>query len=116
MEGPEWLAAKRQLARRGVDKGGMKIRNNSLPIASPLPSRPPAATVTTDQPAKAAAHRFDSGVDRLKNKQDSMPESEGRLDNFGIQELMSRYNQAETLASSVAKKQDDASNSIIGKI
>jgi hypothetical protein len=40
----------------------------------------------------------------------------GGLTNFEIQALMSQYNQAETLASSVQKKQDDANNGVIGKI
>jgi len=39
-----------------------------------------------------------------------------RMGNFEIQDLMSAYNQAETLASSVLKKRDDTSSSIIGKI
>lgn len=34
-------------------------------------------------------------------------EAEDRLGNFEIQELMSRYNQSETLASSVRKKESD---------
>lgn len=43
-------------------------------------------------------------------------ESQDKLGNFEIQDLMSRYNQAETLASSVQKKKDDTANSIIQKI
>ncbi|MEM1298258.1 MAG: hypothetical protein AAGH68_03185 [Pseudomonadota bacterium] len=39
-----------------------------------------------------------------------------RLGNFEIQDLMSRFNQAETLASSVQKKTDDTKNAVIGKI
>jgi hypothetical protein len=39
-----------------------------------------------------------------------------QLDNFQIQNLMSAFNQAETLASSVQKKQDDVASSTIGKI
>lgn len=43
-------------------------------------------------------------------------EGQDKLGNFEIQALMSAYNQAETLASSVRKKQDDTSSSVIGKI
>ncbi len=43
-------------------------------------------------------------------------ESQDKLGNFEIQQLMSAYNQAETLASSVLKKRDDTANAIISKI
>jgi hypothetical protein len=43
-------------------------------------------------------------------------ESQDKLENFAIQDLMSQYNQTETLASNVAKKTDDTTNAIIGKI
>ena len=36
--------------------------------------------------------------------------------NFEIQRLMSAFNQAETLASSVLKKRDDTANAVIQKI
>ncbi|MEM8790265.1 MAG: hypothetical protein AAGE80_01510 [Pseudomonadota bacterium] len=42
--------------------------------------------------------------------------AEDKLGNFEIQDLMSRFNQAETLASSVQKKTDDTKNAVIGKI
>ena len=43
-------------------------------------------------------------------------ESQDKLGNFEIQGLMSSYNQAATLASSVLKKKDDAASAVIGKI
>ena len=43
-------------------------------------------------------------------------ESQDKLGNFEIQDLMSRYNQNETLASSVAKKESDTESSVIGKV
>lgn len=43
-------------------------------------------------------------------------ESQDKLGNFEIQDLMSRFNQAETLASSVQKKTDDTKNAVIGKV
>lgn len=38
------------------------------------------------------------------------------LASFAIQNLMSQYNEAQTLASSVLKKKDDTANAVIGKI
>jgi hypothetical protein len=43
-------------------------------------------------------------------------ENHDKLGNFEIQDLMSRYNQAETLASSVLKKLNDTNSAVIGKI
>lgn len=43
-------------------------------------------------------------------------EGDDKLGNFQIQDLMSTYNQNETLASSVMKKRDDTSSNVIGKI
>ena len=53
-----------------------------------------------------------------KNLQKAAKElqSQDKSGNFEIQQLMSAYNQAETLASSVLKKRDDTANAIIGKI
>lgn len=39
-----------------------------------------------------------------------------RLGSFEIQNTMSQYNQAQSLASSVLKKKDETNNSIINKI
>ena len=43
-------------------------------------------------------------------------EAQDRLGNFEIQNLMSQYNQVETLASSVAKKVNDTINCVIRRI
>jgi predicted trehalose synthase len=43
-------------------------------------------------------------------------EAEDRMGNFEIQRLMSAYNQAETLRSSVQKKEADTSAAVLGKI
>ena len=42
--------------------------------------------------------------------------SRNRMGNFEIQRLMSAYNQAETLASSVLKKLNETTTGVIGKI
>ena len=43
-------------------------------------------------------------------------DNDDKLGNFSIQNMMSDYNQAEALASSVAKKSDDTKSSVLGKI
>ena len=43
-------------------------------------------------------------------------EAQDRMGNFEIQNLMSSFNQAATLASSVQKKADDTASAVIGKI
>lgn len=60
------------------------------------------------QSAEALRKKFD---DMMKDL-----EAKDRMGNFEIQRLMSSYNQAETLASSVQKKADDTQSATIGKI
>ncbi len=43
-------------------------------------------------------------------------QSQDKLGNFEIQGLMSDYNEAQTLASSVQKKLHDSNSAVIGKI
>jgi hypothetical protein len=43
-------------------------------------------------------------------------QSQDKMGNFEVQSLMSDFNEAQTLASSVLKKKDDTGNAIIGKI
>jgi len=54
------------------------------------------------------AHAFDRLLEEL--------EGQDKLGNFEIQDLMSRYNEAETLASNVAKKSACVADNIIQKI
>ena len=42
--------------------------------------------------------------------------NQDKLGNFQIQRLMSDFNQAQTLASSILKKRDDTGNAVIQKI
>lgn len=58
-------------------------------------------------------------IDEIKNKLDSMTndlESQDKMGNFQIQDLMSQYNEAESLAASVEKNKDDSDQALIGKI
>jgi hypothetical protein len=43
-------------------------------------------------------------------------EDQDRLGNFEIQDLMSKYNEAEALACNLLKKRDDVANGLINKI
>lgn len=51
---------------------------------------------------------YDDGLEDLAAQDD--------LGNFEIQDLMSSFNQAETLASSLRKKLDDASSAVVAKV
>lgn len=62
---------------------------------------------------------FDKSLGELRDAFSSALEdleTADKLGNFEIQDLMSRFNQAETLASSVLKKKDDTASSVIGKV
>ena len=58
-------------------------------------------------------------MDAIKGRFDKLDQdlqAQDKLGNSEVQSLMSDYNQAETLASSVMKKRDEAGNAIIGKV
>ena len=55
-------------------------------------------------------------ITRMFEKRGKDLESQDKLGNFEIQQLMSQYNQAETLSANVQKKTDDTRNAIISKI
>ena len=61
-------------------------------------------------------------VDQLRKVLDTLfstlreLESQDKLGNFEIQDLMSQYNQVEQLASNIQKKRDDTATALIGKI
>jgi hypothetical protein len=59
------------------------------------------------------------GVDALRTRfedADKDLQAQDKLGNFEIQGLMSDYNEAQTLASSIMKKKDDTGNAVIQKI
>lgn len=80
------------------------------------------ASTRADDKIKGHLATARRNVDRLRKVLDELSEklkeleAEDRLGNFEIQDLMSRFNQAETLASSVTKKRDDTANAVISKI
>lgn len=58
-------------------------------------------------------------ADAMRNQfQDAIKdlEAQDKLGNFEVQDLMSTFNQAQTLASSVQKKLDDTESAVIGKV
>jgi len=61
-------------------------------------------------------HAFVEALKKRLEESNKDLESKDKLGNFEIQDLMSSFNQAETLASSVKKKQDDQNASVISKI
>lgn len=63
---------------------------------------------TNQDLADAVKQQFDDAIKDL--------EAQDKLGNFEIQDLMSTFNQAQTLASNVQKKRDDTENAVIGKI
>jgi hypothetical protein len=66
-----------------------------------------------------AAEELSDALDALRQRLDqssSGMDEQDKLGNFEIQDLMSDFNAAETLASSVQKKLDCTANAIIGKI
>lgn len=78
----------------------------------------PAHELTHTVQGRAQTVQFDPNraISRLKSQLPEANKLEDGLGNFEIQDLMSQYNQAETLAANVAKKKDDSTNAVIGKI
>ena len=67
----------------------------------------------------AAQSSLDGSVNAVKDaigNADKDLQSQDKLGNTQIQTLMSNYNEAQTLASSVLKKKDGTSNAVIQKI
>lgn len=72
-----------------------------------------------DSGANGDAKDNSKAVDALKARLEGAAkdlEAQDKLGNFEINDLMSQYNQSETLASSVMKKRDDTGNAVIQKI
>jgi hypothetical protein len=55
-------------------------------------------------------------IDQARQNTEQQQAQKPSLSNFEIQQLTSQYNEAETLASSVQKKQEDTDNSVVQKI
>lgn len=69
--------------------------------------------------AEGAAKENQDVADAVRNRfQDAIKdlEAQDKLGNFEVQDLMSTFNQAQTLASSVQKKLDDTESAVIGKV
>ncbi|MFN0169734.1 MAG: hypothetical protein ACKV22_25205 [Bryobacteraceae bacterium] len=98
----------------------MKVNNvnrvASFPsaFAAAAPGRQ-AAPARPDYAAAFARNWKNPSAGKLDSKMKDL-EARDKMGNFEIQRLMSQYNQAETLASSVRKKTDDTTNAVVGKI
>lgn len=97
----------------------MKIRNRPLTPTPTTAAKSNAGGLSHElthavQQNTAQIKSRPAALDRLKEK--SKLESEDKLGNFEIQDLMSQYNQAEQLATNVRKKRDETGNSVIGKV
>jgi hypothetical protein len=90
---------------RGLEGRHTVLTKARLRVPTPAPTTPPTHVKVKAKTTKGA---FDAASKDL--------EAQDKLGNFEIQDLMSQYNQAETLASSVRKKADQTTTSIIGKI
>jgi hypothetical protein len=69
--------------------------------------------------ADATAGKNSDIIDDIKQRfsnYDQDLQSQDKMGNFEVQSLMSDFNEAQTLASSVLKKKDDTGNATIGKI
>jgi hypothetical protein len=56
------------------------------------------------------------GIKNALDNRDKDLQNQDKLGSFEIQSLMSEFNEAQTLASSVLKKKDDTGNAVIQKI
>ena len=85
------------------------------PMSGATTGAQPTIPTTSERAAKS---RYQSGYLAMKRYQNRMRQqaAQDKLGNNEIQNQMSDYNQAETLASSVQKKKDATSSAITGKI
>jgi hypothetical protein len=99
-------------------KQAAKILVNGIDLTSVFKN----ASIPMDRGLRAHFAETRQALGRLERArkafEDAMKdlEAQDKLGNFEIQDLMSRYNQAESLASSVAKRFNDTINCVIRKI
>ena len=80
------------------------------------------ATTEANKTIKRGLTGARRNVDQLRKVLETLSEnlkeleSKDKLQNFELQELMSLFNQAETLASNILKKRDDTADSIVNKV
>ncbi len=92
----------------GLDAKGLEYLTDAIGVA---------AGIASSQSAQSANQ---SAIDNIRRRLEEAHKDEktcgDSLGNFEIQDLLNQYNQSETLASSVLKKQDDTNSAVIGKI
>ena len=92
-----------------IGEEGLRIRNMKLKNEI---SALYADFLRKQADAEAAA----AGLKRKLEEAMKDLEANDKMGNFEIQDLMSRYSQAQALASQVLKKMEDTKNSVIGKL
>lgn len=65
--------------------------------------------------ARRSVEQLRQSLEKLSDKLKEL-ESQDKLGNFEIQNLMSAFNQADSLASSILKKRDETACSIVHKV
>lgn len=95
-----------------------KILFNGLNLTPVFKGR----SVTVDAGVRAHFAEVREALKQLERAREALhdtlndPDGKDKLGNFQIQQLMSDYNEAETLASTVNKKMNETMGCIIGKI
>ena len=110
----EWNGFAERARAQAVDPEAVDRELVSILVALLYEARRMAIAHVAD-----AAEELSDALDALRKRLDQSSsglDEQDKLDNFAIQDLMSDFNAAETLASTVQKKLDCTANAIIGKI
>jgi hypothetical protein len=110
----EWNGFAEQARAQAVDPEAADRELVSVLVALLYEARRMAITHVAD-----AAEELSDALDYFRQRLDQSSsglEERDKLDNFGIQDLMSDFNAAETLASNVLKKLDCTANAIIENV
>jgi hypothetical protein len=102
-----------------VDAANADAISQSVKQQGTRPALHQALYAAADNFGHVKAAGQNAQLSSIKSKFDSAGkdlEAQDKLGNFEIQDLMSTYNEAQTLASSVRKKLDDTASAVIGKI
>ena len=102
------------LAQKGTEifEGVLAATPNAIQNAGPEKGNAPAGK---GKDVKNKPANVEGQGKTLESKGKDL-ENQDKLGNFEIQDLMSQYNQSETLSSSVQKKADDTAKAVIQKV
>jgi hypothetical protein len=97
--------------------GEKNVANQQVSKAAMLKYKSEIERLSAEYLKKQAA--AESAANALRKKiEEAMKamEADGKMGNFEIQNLMSEFNQAETLSSQVQKKREETKKAVIGKL